>query len=197
MNESHNKNIQMIESFLGRKIPVEFKEKYKERSKFVKLNVDDIQKIVDFHPPFLRTEKLVIFGDDPVGSSSIGIGVVLPSDVEGHYNKTIYLALAGRLMPSTATIHLAHFFPKTSPQAIEGKSIRMDKNAINNGLIQPRERGSTFYVETIVTKKKLNLVLVETHIMFGQAKFGLIENLKFVLTEKRSIYNTVVVPEVV
>jgi hypothetical protein len=195
MNDEDS-NIQNVERFLGHKLPVELREKYKKHSSFVKLNKNDITKTVDFFDPFLRTEKLVIFGDDIVGSASIGIGTVFIEDLVGHYNNTIYLAFAGRLMPSTATIHLAHFFPNTCPQAVEGKSIRMDKEAMNGGLLQPKKEGTIFYVESIVTKKKLNLVLLETNIMFGQAKFGLIENLKFVLTDKNSIYNAITIPDV-
>jgi hypothetical protein len=194
----HNeiKKTTLIESSLGNMLPLELRQKYQGHSKFIALSQKEIEKIVNFHPPFLRTEKMLIFGESLVGSSSIGIGTVRQEDVEGHYNKTIYLALAGRLMPSTATIHIAYFHPNTSPQAIEGKSIRMEKNAFNGGLIQPKKEGSTFFVETVVVKKKLNLILVETRIMFGSAKFGLIENLKFMLTEKDSIYKAVTVPDV-
>ena len=192
-----NNNINKIEEALGCKIPVELAGKYSDKGIFVHLSGSEIEKTVDFYKPFLRTEQMVIFGDDIVGSSSIGVGNVFPEDMEGHFNKTIYLAFAGRLMPSTATIHIAYFFPKTAPQAVEGKSIRMDKDAFNGGLIQPKKGGSKFYVETIVTKKKMNLVLVETHIMFGQAKFGLIENLKFILTDKDSIYQAAITKDVV
>jgi len=155
-----------------------------------------MQDLLYFSPPFLRTENMVIFGDVIVGSRSIGVGTVYPEDMAGHFNDTVYLAFAGRLMPSTATIHLAHFFPDTSPQAVEGGSIKVDRDALNGGLIRPKKSGSKFYVETTVTKKKLNLVLVETSIMFGKARFGVIQNLRFVLTEKNSIFKAITIPDV-
>ena len=186
-----------IEKSLQCKLPKDLAVKYENKESFVHLSSKEIEKIVEFYPPFLRTENMVIFGNEVVGSASIGVGTAFPEDMEGHYNKTIYLAFAGRLMPSTATIHLAYFFPKTAPQAIEGKSIRMDKDAFNGGLIQLKKGGTKFYVETIVIKKKINLILVETFITFGQARFGLIENLRFILTDKSSIYKAVVVPDAV
>ena len=185
-----------IDFFLGCKLPKVLEEKYKDSTVIAKLNISDIEHIVEFHRPFLKTDKLIIFGDNFGNSSSIGIGYVYPEDVSGHYNNTIYLALAGKLMPSTATIHLAYFFPQSSPQAVEGNSIRMDKNAFNGGLIQPKKDGSIFFVETIIIKKKLNLILVRTNIMFGSAYFGLIEDLRFVLTEKDSIKRAVSIPDV-
>ena len=194
---THKENILKIEEFLETKLPLELRNAYSQHTNYFMLDTEAIQKVVDFSHPFLKTDKIIIFGSEINGSRSIGIGKVFPQDVLGHYNSTIYLALAGRLMPSTATIHLAYFFPETSPQAIEGVSIRMEKNAFNNGLIQPQEKGSTFYVETVVTKKKLNLVIVQTRIIFGQARFGLIENLRFVLAEKHSIYKATLIPEVI
>ena len=189
-------NVRKIEESLQCRIPVEIANKYGERDKLTHLNIKDIQNLLHFSPPFLRTENMVIFGDNIIGSSSIGTGTVYPEDMDGHYNNTVYLAFAGRLMPSTATIHLAHFFPDTSPQAVEGEKIKMDKDAFNGGLIQPKKGGSKFYVETTVTKKKMSLVLVETVIMFGKARFGMIQNLRFVLTEKDSIFKAVTIPDV-
>ncbi len=194
--EAKIQNSEVFEDFLCCRVPDLLRNRYKDRKIFCKLNFEDIQKTVNFTPPFLRTQRLIIFGETFLDSSSIGVGTVWPEDMEGHYNNTIYLAFAGRLMPSTATIHLAHFFPNSSPQAVEGQSIRLDKEALNGGLLQPGKKGSTFYVETKVTKKKLNLVFVETNIMFGQAKFGLIENLKFILTVRHSFNNSIVIPEV-
>ncbi len=184
------------EKFLGIRLPDNLREKYQCEIVSRALNQKEMMAAVDLKPPFLRTEKMVIFGNKFEESKSIGIGRIYLEDTDGHYNKTIYLALAGRLMPSTALIHLGAFFPNTNPQAFEGKSIRMDSEAYNNGLLQPGKNGSTFYVETIVRKKKINLVIVDTYIMFGSAKFGLIEELKFILTKKDSILSAVEVPEV-
>jgi hypothetical protein len=194
MEESQN--IKNIEKVLECKIPIELASKYRGQDKFKHLSGKNIQNLLQFSPPFLRTENMVIFGDDALGSSSIGVGTVYPEDMEGHYNDTVYLAFAGRLMPSSATIHLAHYFPNTSPQAVEGENIRMDKEALNGGLLQPKKGGSKFYVETRVTKKKMALVLVETSIMFGKSRFGMIQNLRFVLTEKDSIYKAIIIPDV-
>lgn len=193
---SNIKSLEKIETSLGCKLPDNLIKKYGSATIKASLNRGQIESIVDFHEPFLRTDHMLIFGDDIVGSSSIGVGRIYPEDMVGHFNTTVYLAFAGRLMPSTATIHLAYFFPETAPQAVEGESIRMAKDAFNGGLIQPKKEGTIFYVETIVKKKKLNLVLVETNIMFGKASFGLIENLRFLLTEKNSIYKAVVAPDV-
>jgi hypothetical protein len=193
----NTQNINKVQNSLQCKLPSELVEKYKDYSSYVHLSRSQIEKLVEFHNPFLRTDNMVIFGDEIVGSASIGVGTAYPEDMEGHFNKTVYLAFAGRLMPSTSTIHLAYFFPKTAPQAVQGESIRMAKDAFNNGLIQVKKEGTVFYVETVVKKKKMNLVLVETNISFGQAKFGLIENLRFVLTDKESIYQAIVAPDVI
>lgn len=185
-----------FEKFFGVRVPFELNEKYANVEIEAALEQKDIIKIIDFFPPFLRTDKLIIFGKDIVGSRSIGIGKVKKDDMEGHYNNTVYLAFAGRLMPSTTSIHLAYFFPNSAPQAIEGQSIRVEKNIYNNGLIIPSNEGSDFFVESIVLKKKLNLIYVETHIFFGNARFGLIEGLKFFLADKKSIYSAVTIPDV-
>ena len=183
------------EEFLGTRLPAFIRERNADRQDFHSLDEAAMMKLVAFEPPFLKTEKMVIFGDELIGSTSIGIGKVYPEDTKGHYNSTIYLALAGRLMPSTATIHLAYFFPETSPQAIEGKSIRIDREATNGGLLEPDREGTTFYVETRVHKKKVNLIECDTLIMFGEARFGLIEKLRFMLTKKDSIFNAIVPSE--
>jgi hypothetical protein len=197
MGEICKECLENAENFFKCKIPADLGGSLSAGGEFKALDRQAIEKIVDFQSPFLRTDKMIIFGNECVGSTSIGIGKVYPRDMEGHYNSTVYLAFAGRLMPSTSTIHLAYFYPDTAPQAVEGRSIRLDDKPFNGGLLQAAPEGTTFYVKTVVTRKKLSLVEVETEIMFGAARFGLIEGLKFVLTRKDSIFRAVVPSEVV
>jgi hypothetical protein len=187
------------EHFLGATIPEEFAAVIAGTTVSQMVNAEGIKQAIAFGDPFLRTDRLVLFkrGDNgAIPTLSIGVGKVYREDMLGHYNTTVYLAFAGRLMPSTASIHLALVCPNTSPQAVEGKSIRMAKGAFNNGLIQPAEQGTTFYVLTEITRMKLSLVFANTRIYFGAANFGMIDTLKFVLTPRDSILNAVVPPEI-
>lgn len=197
---SNISSIQQAESFLGGSLPKQIRDKFANKTIIKMADQDEIIKTIDFEPPFLRTDKVVLFkdeGEDTIKKSGIGIGKVYLEDTRGHYNSTIYLALAGRLMPSTASIFLALLFPGTAPQAIEGKSIRMAKNVLNKGLLKPSKKGTTFFVEVELRKKKLQLALVNTKIFFGQVEFGLIEELVFVLTNKESIWSAIDTPEVI
>ncbi len=52
-------------------------------------------EIIDFTPPFLKIEKIAIFGFDRKNifqNKSIATGILTIEDVKGHYNDAIFLA---------------------------------------------------------------------------------------------------------
>ena len=162
------------------------------------LDQPEMMKIIDFHPPFLRAEKIAIFEEENSGIKnyrSLGMGLIYPADTNGHYNSTIYLAMCGWLMASTASVHLAYNFSEFAPQVVEADKVKPFKSVDGIGSLKPRPQGTTFWVETIIRKSKLKLVLVTTNISFGNFAYGTIEDLKFILTPKDSIWKAKEVQE--
>lgn len=186
-----------LSQFFNKKIPKVF-ENY-ESIAFNSYSQDQILRSIDFHPPFLKTEKLVIFKEISdygiTNFRSIGMGMVYPNDTKGHYNFTIYLAMCGWLMASTASVHLAIINPKTAPQVVEADKVRPYKGLGDYVVIKPRPQGSTFWVETVITKTKLKFVLTVTNIVFGEVLYGTIEALRFMITPKDSIWRAKEIPE--
>jgi hypothetical protein len=184
-----------LEIFFQKKIPnyCTFKD-----WEFVCLEQSEIMDIIAFHPPFLKTYKIAVSLQENEGIKnyrSIGIGKITPADTNGHYNNTIFLAMCGWLMASTASIHLAYNFPEYAPQVVEANNVKPLKSLENDGILKPRSDGTTFWVETIIRKKKLGFVLASTNIGFGKVSYGTIQELKFILAGKDSIWGAKEVEE--
>ncbi|MDO8675577.1 MAG: hypothetical protein Q7K71_05635 [Candidatus Omnitrophota bacterium] len=191
--------IQEVEDFFGKQLPFDLRDRYSNKEILLKADQKKMMTVLAFTPPFLRANKIIIFKSDnsrPECTSSIVVGSISRQDTKGHYNETIYLALAGLLMPSSGTVHVAFQYPEFTPQAVEAEHVFLANGALNNGLIQPRKEGTTFYAETRIIKKKLQLVFGTTKIFFGVSAFGEITSVKFYLTNKDLIWKAVEVPEV-
>lgn len=119
--------IQDAENFFGFSFPDAMKESYRNHFVFEKFNQEQIMKVIDFTPPFLKTEKIAVLSTDRgsiLNTRSVGMGFVTPKDTFGHYNETIFLAMCGWLMASTASVFLAMLFPTTAPQVVEANGIK-------------------------------------------------------------------------
>ncbi len=181
-------NRKQIEDYFGAPIPAYIKEKFRENYIFEKFDQKQIMKVIEFKPPFLKIEKMVVLGFDKqdfLTTRGVGTGILTLNDTKGHYNDTIFLAQCGWLMGSAASIYLAILYPSTAPQVVEVDCIRPSKNRI---LWKPSPDGSRFFVETRVLKKKLQVVIVNVRITFGDILMGEVERLKLVLTPKDSIW---------
>ncbi|MBU0571679.1 MAG: hypothetical protein KJ995_06830 [Candidatus Omnitrophica bacterium] len=187
----------VIEQFFETKLPDHIKNNVNDQHILSRIDKKQIMNIVDFTPPFLRIEKMIVFGNEEqiIGTRSIGMGIISQKDTDGHYNKTIYLAMCGWLMASSASIHLGVLYPKTAPQVVKADGV-MPLQLPNNkkGLWQPSFDGTAFFVETQIKNKKLQLAIAETKISFGDILYGTIEDLKLVLTPKQSILATKTLP---
>ena len=181
-------NRKQVGDYLGAVIPDDTKEKIKENYIFEKFDQKQIMKVIDFKPPFLKIEKMVVLapdGQDLICRWSVGTGILTVDDTKGHYNDTIFLAQCGWLMGSAASIFLAILFPSTSPQVVEVDRIRP---STDRTLWKPSPNGSRFFIETRILKKRLQVVIVNVKITFGDIFMGEVERLKLVLTPKDSIW---------
>lgn len=149
-----------------------------------------MMSVIDFTDPFLRIDEMAILNNNSKieNSISIGMGRVYLEDTEGHYNNTIYLAMCGWLMASSASVHVAELIPEYAPQVVEAGRVRPMPGVENNGLIRPAKDGTPFFVETKVLKKKMGLLVCETNISFSNVHYGTIGNLKIFLVPKESIW---------
>jgi len=189
-----NVNKQHIEDFLGTSVPNYVKEDAPEIYLFEKFDREQIMKTIDFTPPFLKIEKMVVLGfdrKDILNIKGLGTGILTTNDTKGHYNDTIFLAQCGQLMGSAASIYLAILFPSTAPQVIEVDSIRPSKDKT---LWKPSLEGSRFFIETHILKKKMQVVIVNVRITFGEIFMGEVEKLKLILTPKDSIWGAKELP---
>lgn len=187
-------NKQHIENFLGTAIPSYIKDNSKQTYLFEKFNPEQIRKVIDFTPPFLKIEKMVVLGFDRqniLNLKGLGTGMLTTNDTKGHYNDTIFLAQCGQLMGSAASIYLAILFPSTAPQVIEVDSIRPSKDKT---LWKPSLKGSRFFIETHILKKKMQVIIVNVRITFGEIFMGEVEKLKLILTPKDSIWGAKELP---
>lgn len=184
-------NIEEIEGFFGIPMPEHIKNHYRHKCISDRLDQHQIMKIIDFTPPFLKIDKIIIFDrkDSLVQTTSLGAGIVTTKDTSGHYNDTIFLAMCGMLMATSASIHLAVLFPPKAPQVIEASGVKPLLSIQNNGMWRPSNKGTSFLVETNILRKKLQLVIVKTNVTFGKILYGTIEELKLVLTQKESIHH--------
>jgi len=190
-------NKEEFEEFLNTSLPDHIVENYKRKHIFDKVNQRQMMKCIDFEPPFLIINKMIVFGGEPgsvVQSKSLAVGVITPENTVGHYNNTIFLAMCGWLMASSASVHLAVLFPETAPQVIEANGV---KPLLTGGdvLWKPSAKGTPFFAETTILKKKLQLVIAETKISFSDIQFGMIKELKLILTQKESIWEAKELPE--
>ncbi len=187
-------NKQHIDNFLGTVTPSYIKDNSKEIYLFEKFDHEQIMKTIDFTPPFLKIEKMVVLGfdrKDILNIKGLGTGILTTNDTKGHYNDTIFLAQCGQLMGSAASIYLAILFPSTAPQVIEVDSIRPSKDKT---LWKPSLEGSRFFIETHILKKKMQVVIVNVRITFGEIFMGEVEKLKLILTPKDSIWGAKELP---
>jgi hypothetical protein len=124
-----------------------------------------------------------VFGNDKnvEQSKSISIGVINLKDTLGHYNNSIFLAMCGWLMGAAASIHLAALFTECAPQVVEVDHIRPLKDKT---LWKPHRKGSHFFVETSVIKRRMGIVIVNVKIFFGNIFMGEVERLKLILLPK-------------
>ncbi len=94
-------------------------------------------------------------------------------------------------MGSVTSIYLAILFPSTAPQVIEVDSIRPSKDKT---LWKPSTMGSRFFIETHILKKKMQMIIVNVRITFGEIFMGEVERLKLFLAPKDSIWRTKELP---
>jgi len=186
-------SINDVENFFGFPLPDHLKETCQDNYLTEKFDQKQIMKVIDFVPPFLKIQKMVVLSTDRqniLQAKSLGIGVVTPKDTTGHYNQTIYLAMCGWLMASSASVFLAILFPTTAPQVVEANGVKpFPLSGEMKGLWKPASPGTTFFVESTIIKKKLQLIVMKTTITFDNIHFGVIEELKLVLTPKDSIWS--------
>src|SRR3989339_2170756 len=191
-------NIQQLEDFFSIKLPEHLANEYEKRQIYLNVNQQQMMQTIDFTPPFLRIDKMAIFDtikDSWLQSKSLGMGVITTKDTSGHYNDTIFLAMCGWLMASSASVHLGFLFPLKTPQVIEANKVRPILKGSNSSIVwKPSAKGTPFWVETVVLKKKLQLVAVVTRITFGNILYGTIEELKLILTDKKSIWSAKEIP---
>lgn len=194
-------SLKQAQAFLGCKLPEELSKKHSSSKIYKMLDQKEIQKYIDFNPPFLKADKIIVFYDENGSleeSSSIAVGKITLKQTEGHYNSTIYLALGGFLMASLASVHIGILFPDTAPQAFEGNKVcLMPGEILNKGILKPSKSGTTFYVHTTLIKKKLKLQIADVSMYVGRIPYGMVESLKVILTEKNSIYSAIEIPEVI
>lgn len=179
--------IEQTEEFFNRALPDYVKKNWVDKQIYKRLNQQDIMDAVDFTPPFLKIGKAVIFDvskDSILQSTSLAMGTILPKDVMGHYNNTVFLAMCGLLMSSAASVHLAVLFPASAPEVIQAKGVR----PIERKIWKPDDRGSTFWLETSIIKKKLHVVVMKTKISFDPMPYGMVDELKLFLIPRQLIW---------
>jgi len=176
--------LEHLESFFGLPLPVQIRNDYREMRILTELDQQRITQVIDYSPPFLKVEKIIIAGDrtgDPCHSRSLATGRIGQDETAGHYNNSIFLALCGQLMASSTSIHLAALFPKTAPQVIEASGVKPVDLSSATKLLRPAKQGSVFFIDSQIIRRKLRLVSATTNIYFGDIHYGVIEDLKFLL----------------
>lgn len=186
--------LQDAEDFFGYPLPQVIKENCRGYSVFEMFDQKQIMQVIDFEPPFLMIDKMAILGSDRqdiLNIKSVGMGILTTDDTKGHYNDTIFLAKCGQLMGESASVYLAMLFAPIAPQVVEVDSIRPSDDKT---LWKPSAKGSQFFIETQIIKKKLHVVIVNVKITFGEIFMGEVEKLKLVLTPKESIWGAKELP---
>lgn len=175
------------EDFFGVRLPDHLKNKYNDKPIYKKLSQQQIMDIIDFMPPFLRIDKMIVFKsneDSILQSKSLAMGKITLKDMSGHYNNSVFLAMCGLLMASSASIHIAVLYPETSPQVVEANGVKAEEKKV----WKPADEGTYFWVETTIVKKKLNLIITKPRISFDKVPFGTVNELKIVLMQKDLIW---------
>jgi len=188
-------NLHHVENFFGFALPCRLRETCKDNYISEKFDQKQIMKVIDFIPPFLRIEKMAIFcfgRENILQNQSIATGILTIEDVKGHYNDTIFLAMYGLLMASSASIHLAALFPSTAPQVVEVARIKPSRDRI---LWRPVAGGSRFIVETRIIKKKLQMVIAHTRLFSEGVFMGEVSRLKLILAPKEHIWKAKKIPD--
>ncbi len=172
-----------LESFFGAPIPAQLHHDYQQMRILAELEQKDIMQVLDFKPPFLKVERIVVTdrSGSPHSSRSLAMGHISEADTRGHYNSSIFLALCGQLMASAVSIHLATLFPNTAPQVIEASGVKPIDLSSATTLLRPSKQGATFFVDSQIVRKKLKLIWTASNIYFGSLHYGIIEDLKFIL----------------
>jgi len=176
-------NTDEIERFFGVATPEHIKKSYENQQISKRLNQQEIMEMIDFTPPFLKIDKIIIFNADKNQldqTFSLGMGVITSKDTSGHYNETIFLAMCGWLMASAVSIHLAVLFPLTAPEVIEAKGVK----PIEKGIWKPPGKGTIFWVETRVIEKRGQSVMMETRISFDKIPYGVADESEAILIQK-------------
>lgn len=192
-------NINNVESFFGVPLPDHVKKNYSDTWISKKLNQKEIMDVIDFEPPFLKVDKIVVFdtfkNGSPTQEKSITTGMATLQDTKGHYNDTMFLAFCGWLMASSASVHLAVLFPKTVPQVIEANGVRPLLSLDHRKHIwKPAPEGTRFFVETNILRQKLKLAITTTTITFSDILFGVVDELKLIIDTRESIFSAVPFP---
>ena len=188
-------NINYLGEFFGVPIPEHINRDCKNNYVFKKFDQKQIMRVIDFAPPFLKIQKIVILnadGGSNLQTKGLAMGIVTTKDTAGHYNDTVFLAMCGALMASTASIHLAVLFPSTAPEVIEANGVRPEEK----GIWKPSDRGTVFWVETTIIKKKLRLASVRTRISFDKVPYGVVDELKLFLVPKELIWQAKQLPSI-
>ncbi|MEW6170891.1 MAG: hypothetical protein AB1472_04980, partial [Candidatus Omnitrophota bacterium] len=181
-------NAKEVEEFFGVTLPEHIKKNYENQQISKRLNQQEIMKIIDFTPPFLKINKIIIFNVDKNQINQtfgLGMGVITSKDTSGHYNETIFLALCGWLMASAVSIHLAVLFPSAAPEVIEAKGVR----PIEKDIWKPPAKGTIFWVETHVIEKRGQSVMMKTRISFDKIPYGVADESKSILIHKQLAKN--------
>ena len=194
-NLSKTKSSYDIQDFLGTKLPDHIRENFCDQHIMHKVNQKQIMEAIDFAPPFLRIDKMLIFKGESnfIGSRSIGTGILTQEDTEGHYNNTIFLAVCGRLMGESASAHIGLLFPNTAPQVVKVDHIKPITSS-DQTIWKPNKKGSSFLIETVIVRRKLHVIKVNSRISFGNLVFGIADNATIILTPKESIYTAKELP---
>ncbi|MBI1976919.1 MAG: response regulator [Candidatus Omnitrophica bacterium] len=192
-------SVRETEQYLDLPLPEPIRENLKNDYLLEKMDQRQIMEAIDFTPPFLKVEKILLLGRDHrdlPNVKGLAMGFVSTKDTAGHYNETLFLAMCGYLMASSASVHLAILFPSTAPQVIEANGVKplVFSDAKENQLWKPSQTGTPFFVESRILKKKMQLVVMETKVSFGRVMFGIIQELKLVLTPKESIWSAKEIP---
>lgn len=192
-------SIRETEQYLDLPLPGHIKVNLKSDYLLEKMDQQQMMEVIDFTPPFLKTEKILLFGRDRrdlPNVKGLAMGFISTRDTAGHYNETIFLAMCGYLMASSASVHLAILFPSTAPQVIEANGVKplIFSDAKENQLWKPSKTGTPFFVESRILKKRMQLVVMETKVSFGPVMFGIINELKLILTPKESIWSAKEIP---
>lgn len=189
--------LQHLESFFGSPLPVQVRNDYREMRILTELDQQGITQVIDFLPPFLKVQKIVIASDGGESrcSRSLAMGRISETETAGHYNNSIFLALCGQLMASSTSIHLAALFPKTAPHVIEANGVKpIDLSSSTVKMLKPAKQGSVFFVDSQIIRKKLRLVSATCTIYFGNLRYGVIENLKLILAPTSSLHSIAELP---